>query len=51
VRFSVCYVDGVPSTIDSSPPFACPDPVGTLTFRLFKRYASENPLWVDAAEM
>lgn len=49
VRFVVCYDDGVPYAVDNSSPFGCSTPSGTLTARVYPRYASTT-LSVDATE-
>jgi hypothetical protein len=49
VRLIVVYENGVPICADSTAPFACGTVgAGTLTVRMYNRFASIAPLWVDA---
>lgn len=39
VRFVICYDDSVPYAVDNTTPYTCSTPSGTLTARVYPRYA------------
>jgi hypothetical protein len=49
VRFVVCYVNGIPTTVDNSSPYTCSVGAGSLDVRVYSLYASKT-LFIAAAQ-
>ena len=42
VRFVICYEDGIPTTVDNAPPYACSVGTGSLDVKVYPLYPSKT---------